>query len=131
MIRFLNHDEVKSHRFYVAFLLALTTGMRQGEILGLQWKDIDFANKVLTVNRILTRIHGKFTFGDPKSESGNSRISSRSSTCRISGFTTCVTRMHLPLGTGRKNKGAVRAVGPLRLQHHDGYLHPCFKAPTG
>jgi integrase len=75
VIRFLNHEEVKSHRFYVAFLLALTTGMRQGEILGLQWKDIDFENKVLTVNRTLTYINGHHTFGEPKSESGHRVIS--------------------------------------------------------
>ncbi|MGG3870702.1 tyrosine-type recombinase/integrase [Brevibacillus laterosporus] len=28
-------------RYYIAFLLALTTGMRQGEILGLRWKDVN------------------------------------------------------------------------------------------
>ncbi|MFP3339453.1 tyrosine-type recombinase/integrase, partial [Micrococcus sp. SIMBA_131] len=34
-------EAAKDYRYYEAFLLALTTGMRQGEILGLRWKDID------------------------------------------------------------------------------------------
>ncbi|WP_430069468.1 tyrosine-type recombinase/integrase [Paenibacillus naphthalenovorans] len=29
----------KNDRLYIAFLLAIMTGMRQGEILGLRWKD--------------------------------------------------------------------------------------------
>ncbi len=41
-------------RYYVAFLLALTTGMRQGEILGLRWKDIDFENNSLSIVQTLS-----------------------------------------------------------------------------
>jgi integrase len=73
--RFLNADEVKDHRFYVAFLLALATGMRQGEILGLQWKDIDWQNNRLRVERTLTWVNREYSFGPPKSESGERIIS--------------------------------------------------------
>lgn len=34
----------KSGRYYITFLLALTTGMKQGGILGILWKDVDFEN---------------------------------------------------------------------------------------
>lgn len=68
--RFLNAPEVKEHRFYIAFLLALTTGMRQGEILALRWSDINFENGSLFVDRTLTWQKGKCTFNPPKSESG-------------------------------------------------------------
>ena len=44
----------KEHRLYPAFLLALTTGMRQSEILGLRWKDIDFENETLNVRQTLS-----------------------------------------------------------------------------
>lgn len=68
--RFLNAPELKDHRFYIAFLLALTTGMRQGEILALRWSDINFDNGSLFVDRTLTWQEGKYTFNPPKSESG-------------------------------------------------------------
>ncbi|MGG2201427.1 tyrosine-type recombinase/integrase [Paenibacillus validus] len=44
----------KEHRLYPAFLLALTTGMRQSEILGLRWKDIDLENEALSVRQTLS-----------------------------------------------------------------------------
>ena len=40
-------------RFYPLFLLALTTGMRPGEYEALQWKDVDFQSRTVTVQRSL------------------------------------------------------------------------------
>lgn len=37
-------------------IFALYTGMRKGEILGLQWSDIDFENKTIKINKQLTRL---------------------------------------------------------------------------
>ncbi|MBS2770421.1 tyrosine-type recombinase/integrase [Anoxybacillus rupiensis] len=45
----------KSSPYYTAFFLAVMTGMRQGEILGLRWKDIDFENERLYVKQTLTQ----------------------------------------------------------------------------
>lgn len=39
------------HFLEVFLLFALTTGMRKGEILGLQWRDIDFDNKHVRVEK--------------------------------------------------------------------------------
>jgi len=59
-IDFLTPDEgrlllntAKEHlpRFYTLILLALRTGLRQGEIIGLQWGDIDFAGRFIEVKR--------------------------------------------------------------------------------
>lgn len=36
---------------YVAFILALETGMRRGEIAGMRWGDIDLKKKVITLHR--------------------------------------------------------------------------------
>jgi integrase len=57
--RVLSEDEItrlliasrqsKSPYLYCIILLSLTTGARQGEILGLEWKDVDFQNKLACI----------------------------------------------------------------------------------
>jgi integrase len=39
----------KTDRLSALYVLALSSGMRQGELLGLQWGDVDFAAGVVTV----------------------------------------------------------------------------------
>lgn len=51
-------------------LAALGTGMRQGELLGLQWKHIDFDKKTITVNQTLK------TYSDIKSDGTRSLVTS-------------------------------------------------------
>lgn len=55
-------------RCYIAFLLAITTGMRQGEILGLRWQDIDFENRTLSVRQTLSH-DGKTILSEAKTKS--------------------------------------------------------------
>jgi integrase len=43
----------KGHPYEALFYLALTTGMRKGEILGLKWSDVDWEKKMLRVERQL------------------------------------------------------------------------------
>lgn len=42
-------EQCKTERLYALYVLALNTGMRKGELLGLQWQDIDFEKRQLTV----------------------------------------------------------------------------------
>lgn len=49
-------QQCKGERHYLTFLLAFYTGMRRGEILGLQWSDIDFENKMIHVCRSLAHV---------------------------------------------------------------------------
>lgn len=52
-------------RWWVALLL----GLRQGEALGLKWRDVDLDAGVLTIERTLVREPGKgLVFGTPKSK---------------------------------------------------------------
>lgn len=40
-------------RYYPVYLLALSTGMRRGELLGLHWQDINYKNKTITIRHSL------------------------------------------------------------------------------
>ncbi len=56
-------------RYATLFAVALTTGMRPGEYLGLQWKDVDLERGTLTVRRTLVWHYGnggKWSFEEPK-----------------------------------------------------------------
>jgi integrase len=44
-------DAARGDKLEALYVLAITTGMRQGELLGLQWKDIDFESGTLRVSR--------------------------------------------------------------------------------
>ena len=55
-------------------LLALSTGLRRGEMFGLQWKHIDFENKTVKIEQASQYLPGKGIFlKDPKNE-GSKRI---------------------------------------------------------
>ena len=46
---FLRFAKLYAGRRYYLYLIALTTGLRRGENLGLMWKYIDFENQIITV----------------------------------------------------------------------------------
>lgn len=57
-IHFLNETQMqvflecaKRSRFYAFFATAIYTGMRRGELLALEWKDIDFKKAKISVNK--------------------------------------------------------------------------------
>ncbi|MSQ21741.1 MAG: site-specific integrase [Dehalococcoidia bacterium] len=50
------------------YVTALTLGMRQGEILGLQWRDLDLDLGMVAIRRTLVRLNGAVTFPEPKTE---------------------------------------------------------------
>src|SRR6266567_6506735 len=57
------------HNMEALFVLALTTGMRRGEILALKWQDIDFVQNTLQVRRIFTRSKGqRYVLAEPKTD---------------------------------------------------------------
>lgn len=46
--------------------VALTTGMRPSEYLGLKWQDVDWARQTVSVVRTLQRLNGRWSFSDTK-----------------------------------------------------------------
>jgi len=58
-------------RYEALFHLAITTGIRQGELLGLKWLDVDWAAGLLHIRRKVQRIPKKgFVFSPPKTQAG-------------------------------------------------------------
>lgn len=68
-------SEGKRDWYYPLYALALTTGLRQGELLGLQWDDINMENGTVTVRRTLKELNGQLISGEPKSKNARRTIS--------------------------------------------------------
>jgi integrase len=64
------------HRLEVILMLALTTGMRRGELLGLKWGDIDVEKRFLQVRRTLDFYagYGGYVETEPKTAKGRRKI---------------------------------------------------------
>ena len=75
-IRPLNREQTKAllevakkgDRFEALYVLAVTTGLRQGELLGLKWEDVDLEDGVVRVRRTLTRHKTRLLLSDPKTK---------------------------------------------------------------
>lgn len=63
-------DATAGQKDKVLFMMAALTGMRQGELLGLKWGDVDWKNSQVLVRR--TYNHGRFY--DPKSKASRRRV---------------------------------------------------------
>lgn len=57
---------------YELVFVALTTGLRRGELLALRWEDVDFEHDMLRVRRSLVKIKGEIINKTPKSGKGRS-----------------------------------------------------------
>ena len=69
-------DAAKPHRLYALFVLAVSTGMRQGELFGLDWSDIDLSGKAVNIRHSLEEIDGRHRIKEPKSRAGKAAASS-------------------------------------------------------
>lgn len=51
-------DQIHGHRLYDLWVVALGTGMRRGELLGLRWQDVDLEGRTIHVRRALQVVDG-------------------------------------------------------------------------
>jgi len=66
-----------SSRYYGAYFTAIYTGLRQAELLGLRWRDIDLDNEepTLSVNQVLLKRKGVCDTRVPKTPQSRRRVS--------------------------------------------------------
>lgn len=67
---FLEVARESGDRFEPLYVLAITTGLRRGELLGLRWDDADLERGTLRVGRGLVREGGRYTLGETKTKRG-------------------------------------------------------------
>src|SRR5215211_4053941 len=61
-------EAASGDRLEALYVLAIATGLRQGELLALKWEDVDLERGVLRVRRTLTRVGAKVSLGEPKTK---------------------------------------------------------------
>ena len=66
--------QAKEDGCYELLLLELSTGLRRGEILALQWDDLDFRTGALRVERQVQRIKGELVISQPKTRTSNRSV---------------------------------------------------------
>jgi integrase len=59
-------EELKPTRAFIPITLIAMTGMRRGEVLGLEWSNIDFGKRIIRVRQTMNRVNGKLIRTDLK-----------------------------------------------------------------
>jgi integrase len=104
-------EKAKSHRLYALYVLALFTGMRQGELLGLQFDDIDWETSTINVQHSLQTLSGKpQLLAAPKTEKSRRRVS-------LPEAARLALERHVKLQAGKKGYVFVSQVGTPLLPH--------------
>ncbi|WP_236777872.1 site-specific integrase [Anoxybacter fermentans] len=68
--------EIYDYTTYGLIYIAIFTGMRRGELLGLRWSDIDFKNKTASIQQTLQKaLEGGYRFDTPKTKGSIRMIS--------------------------------------------------------
>lgn len=71
---FLTCCEEHQPRLYALFHLALVTGMRRGELLGLHWRDVDLERGELLVHVSVVQCGAKAVLNEPKTPASRRRL---------------------------------------------------------
>jgi integrase len=64
----------ESDRLHALFVLAIGSGMRMGELFGLQWKEVDLKGATIQVRHTLIELNGKISLAEPKTAKSRRRI---------------------------------------------------------
>ena len=67
-------EKLAGSALFTPVLMAVTTGLRRGEILALRWKDVDFDEGRITVNQSLEQTAKGIRFKSPKTERSRRQV---------------------------------------------------------
>ncbi len=66
---------VQGHQLEALFILALTTGMRRGELIGLRWQDVSFEHRSISIHRTVSYVARRgFLVSEPKTATSRRKI---------------------------------------------------------
>jgi integrase len=68
-------ENASSNQFYPVIYTAVSTGLRQAELLGLQWRSIDLDYLSISVNQVLYKRRGVCHFNEPKTSHSRRLVS--------------------------------------------------------
>ncbi|KQR52296.1 hypothetical protein ASF88_12150 [Leifsonia sp. Leaf336] len=71
-------DAASQHRLGALFELAILTGLRRGEAIGLRWDDVDLTRRTITVRNNRTQAGRTIVEGTAKTDAGDNRVLSMS-----------------------------------------------------
>jgi integrase len=67
-------EAARDERLEAIYIMAVTTGMRLGELFGLQWCDVDLRGRAVMVQHSLQELKGILTLAEPKTARARRRI---------------------------------------------------------
>jgi integrase len=67
-------ETVQDDRLEALYVVALHTGLRQGELLALKWEDLNLEERTLQVRRTVTKDGGKLEIGPTKTAKGRRTV---------------------------------------------------------
>ncbi|MEX0750747.1 MAG: tyrosine-type recombinase/integrase, partial [Dehalococcoidia bacterium] len=67
-------DAARGDRLEALYIVALTTGLREGELLGLRWRDVDLDAGGVEVRGSLQRVPSGFIIAEPKTSKSRRRV---------------------------------------------------------
>lgn len=116
-------DHVAGHRLEAAFVVSLTAGLRRGEVLGLQWRDIDLTARTLTVRRQLRATDDGLQIVDTKTAGAVRRIP-------LTPLAVDALRRHRDAYPGLPNAQVFTSTTGTPV-HPDNWRHLVYKVTTG
>ena len=67
-------QEAEKYGVLPMFYLELSSGLRRGELLALQWDDLNVKERILTVNKQVTRMEGELDVTEPKTKNSVRKV---------------------------------------------------------